>query len=526
MKEASDLNQTDKDSPEKDHQKGGLPLDRRNFVKTTLATAAAITVVPSYVLGGPRHVAPSDKVNVAYIGLGTQGLREMKDLLKLPDVQVTAVCDAQKKATDYYDWGPTSLRDMIREMTGQPNWNTGGNNTIPGGLENGQQLVDGYYANQKGNKAYKACKAYTDFRELFDKEQVDAVKIMTSDHVHGLIAMAALKRGIPTTMHKPISNRLLEGKKVIDFAKKTDVVTHLIPWDNNGNMEQVMTWINNGSIGTLKEVHNWSYRPVWPQYAQMPPDKPKIPEGFDWDLWLGPEAMRPYHPHYTNMVFRGWYDFGGGSMADMGHYSLWSVFNALGLESPTLIEPNYSSVYDIENNTSAAKIRNDFAFPHASSVRFRYPESKTMPAIDLFWYDGGMRPQTPKEFYEKDIEFPAEGMMFVGDKGIIMTPEFLLRDPYLLSGDVKGARDVSPAQGAVKLPGIRRFIDGVKSGEQIDGSFRQAWPITEAVNLYAAALRAGKPLKYDASQLKITNNQEANTYLDREYRRGWELDKI
>ncbi len=116
--------------------------------------------------------------------------------------------------------------------------------------------------------------------------------------------------------------------------------------------------------------------------------------------------------------------------------------------------------------------------------------------------------------------------MFVGDKGIIMTSEFLVREPYLLSGEVKKAIDVSPANGAVKMPGIRRFIDGVKSKTQIDGSFRQAGPITEAVNLYAAALRAEKTLKYDASKQKITNDAEANKYLDREYRQGWELDKI
>jgi hypothetical protein len=131
-------------------------------------------------------------------------------------------------------------------------------------------------------------------------------------------------------MHKPIANRLVEGKTVCDFAKKSDVVTHLIAWDLNGNTDQIMAWINGGSIGNLKEVHNWSYRPVWPQYGKMPTNRPPLPDGFDWDVWLGPEADRPYHPHYTNMTFRGWYDFGGGSMADMGHYSLWCVFQCPG----------------------------------------------------------------------------------------------------------------------------------------------------------------------------------------------------
>lgn len=213
-------------------------------------------------------------------------------------------------------------------------------------------------------------------------------------------------------------------------------------------------------------------------------------------------------------------------MADMGHYSLWTVFNALGLESPTIIEPNLSHVCIMKDNTTAFKIQNDFSFPYASSMRFKYPAKADRPAVDLVWYDGGMRPPTPNEFYERNIEFPSEGMMFVGDKGIIMSSQFLVREPYLLSGEVKAAQDVPPASGATKQPGIQKFIDGVKAGTQVEGSFREAWPITEAVNLYAVALRAGKTLKYDAAQLKITNDDAANDYLDREYRKGWEIDKM
>lgn len=514
-------------TPDQDSKNSNHSIDRRTFIGGVATAALGITLIPRHVLGGRGFVAPSDKINMAYIGCGTQGLREMIDLLEQPDVHITSVCDPQQKAINYYDWGPTSLRDDIRQTIGKPGWNTGGNNTIPGGRDNAKELVEGFYAHQRSDRKYKGCRTYADFRELFEKEtDIDAVKIMTTDHVHGIIAMAALNRNIAVTMHKPIANRLIEGKKVIDTALKSDAVTHLIAWDSNGNMDQIMAWINGGSIGTLKEIHNWSYRPVWPQYAQIPKDKPAIPEGFDWDLWLGPESERAYHPHYTNMVFRGWYDFGGGSMADMGHYSLWCVFNALELENPIIVEPNFSHVCDLDENATAYKIQNDFAFPFASTVRFKYPAKGNRPAVDLVWYEGGMRPPTPKEFYDRNIEFPSEGMMFVGDKGIIMSSEFLVREPYLLSGDVKAARDVPPAAGATKQPGNQRFIEGIKTGTQIDGSFRQAWPITEAVNLYAAALRSGKTLKYDASQLKITNEEDANKYLDREYRKGWEINKI
>lgn len=507
-------------------EKSSKNINRRKFIGGVATVAAGLTVVPRHVLGGTGFVAPSDKINVAYIGLGTQGLRQLPDIIQLPEVQVTAVCDPQRKAINYYDWSPTGLRDEMRKLIGKPNWNTGGNNNVPGGLDNGKEIVDLYYEKVTGKK-YN-CKAYTDFRELFEKEKgLDAVQVMTPDHLHGIICAAAIKRNIGVSVHKPLSNRLIEGRNVYEMAMKSNVTTHLQPWDSNGeDMPKIMEWINSGAIGTLKEVHNWSFRPVWPQYAKIPTDKPKIPEGFEWDLWLGPEAVRPYHPHYTNMVFRGWYDFGGGSMADMGHYSLWTVFEALKLGRPTIIEPNFSSVCDIDDKGAAFKIRNDFSFPFASTVRFKYPAFEGRPAIDLVWYDGGMRPPVLKEFYDQGVDFPSEGMMFVGDKDIILTRGFHAENPYLLSKGVKETQEVSAAAGAVKIPGIKRFIDGVKAGKQIDGGFRQAWPITEAVNLYAAALRSGKMLKYDADAMKITNDEKANEYLKRNYRKGWRLDEI
>ncbi len=502
-------------------------IDRRKFIGGMTAATVGMTIVPSHVLGGPNHIAPSDKINVAYIGLGTQGLRQLPAMLEIPEVQVTAVCDPQRKALGYLDWGPTSLRDRMREFIGNPKWDTGGNNAIPGGLDNGKEIVEAYYAHARSDTKYNGCKAYTDFRELFAKEpDLDAVQVMTTDHAHGVIAAAALRRNISVTMHKPIANRLVEGKKVIDMAHQSDAITQLLAWESNGNMDQIMAWIKGGAIGELKEVHNWSFRPVWPQYATLPTDTPKIPEGFDWDIWLGPEAERAYHPHYTNMVFRGWYDFGGGSMADMGHYSLWCVFNALKLEKPTIIEPCLNHVCGLNEDGSAFKVYNDFSFPFASTVRFKYPAIKDRPAVDLIWYDGGMRPPVPQEFYDKGVEFPSEGMMFKGDKGIIMSSAFLVREPYLLSGDVKVTEEVSPSDGNKKVPGVQRFIEGIRNNEQIEGNFRQAWPITEAVNLYATALRANKTIHYDGDQMKVTNDEKANSYLDRVYRPGWKLEDM
>ena len=335
--------------------------------------------------------------------------------------------------------------------------------------------------------------------------------------------MAALKRGKHLTIHKPIANRLIEGKQVIDMAKKTNLTTHLIAWDSNGKMDKVMEWINSGAIGTLKEVHNWTNRPVWPQYPTLPTDTPPVPAGLNWDLWLGPESERPYHPNYTNMVFRGWYDFGGGSMADMGHYSLWTVFNALQLESPTVIEPNRSHFCDF-NEMIPFRVNNNFSFPMASQVRFKFPAKGDRPEVELSWYDGGMRPPVPEELVKQNKSLPQEGMMFVGDAGKILSG-FHVDNPQIISGKRAGeaSKDVEE-DGNSNIP--QNFIDGIKAGKQCPGSLRDAWPLTEAINLYAVALRTGKTLYYDSANLKITNVEEANAYLTREYRKGWELNSI
>jgi hypothetical protein len=505
----------------------GNSMNRRKFVELTTSAAMAFTIVPRHVLG-KGYVPPSDKITLAYIGVGTQGIRELLPLLAVPEIQVVAVCDPNKEAIGYRDWGTTYLRDEIRKAIKNPNWTPGGEGVIPGGRDTGKDIVDSYYANVHPEQKYKGCTAYADARELLDKEKdLDAVKIMTPDHLHGVLSMAAMKRGKHVLVHKPLSNRLLEGKKVIETARNNSkVITHLIPWDYNGSMDQVMAWINGGVIGKLTEVHNWTNRPVWPQYPELPTDKPPVPQGFDWDLWLGPEVDRPYSPNYTNMVFRGWYDFGGGSMADMGHYSLWTVFNALQLTSPTVVEPHRSHFCDFKGAVPF-RVNNDFSFPMASTVRFTYPANDNRGPIDLYWYDGGMRPKIPEELSNESKELPEEGMMFIGDSGKILAG-FNIQNPKIISGkktdNPSNANNNNDEQKAAKA--LSLFVNAVKTGKQYPGNFSDAEYITEAVNLYAVALRANRLLKYDASNQKITNVPEANKYLSRDYRKGWEPNNI
>jgi len=290
-------------------------------------------------------------------------------------------------------------------------------------------------------------------------------------------------------------------------------------------MDKVMAWIHDGAIGRLRAVHNWTNRPVWPQYATLPVDRPAVPDGFNWDLWLGPEAERPYHPNYTHMVFRGWYDFGGGSMADMGHYSLWTVFNALELSGPTLIEPMASHHVDFDGST-IARGRNDYSFPDASIVRFRYPASGSRPEVDLIWYEGGMRPPTPEELERDGRELPAEGMMFTGDKGAIVAG-FRVENPRLLSDRSPEPVRERPRRERNELsPGLTQWVEACKGGRPSPGSFTGAGAISEAVNLYAVALRTQQKLRWDAAAGKITSPAEANKYLSREYRTGWDPQNI
>jgi hypothetical protein len=267
---------------------------------------------------------------------------------------------------------------------------------------------------------------------------------------------------------------------------------------------------------------------MWPQYATLPAGTPPAPQGFDWDLWLGPEAERPYHPDYTHMVFRGWYDFGGGSLADMGHYSLWTVFRALELGTPLSVDPMLSHQC-IFNGNVAVTVKNDFSYPIASVVRFKFSAKAERPAVDLIWYEGGMRPATPEELNEDKKELPIEGMMFVGDKGKILAG-FRVENPRLIpERKMAGFPAPAPApprqEGANRelSPGLKQWIACCRGGSQSPGSFLHAGSISDAMGLYAAALRSRQRVVFDADTTSITNNATADRYLSREYRKGFEL---
>ena len=278
-------------------------MTRRQFVGTT-AAATAFTVVPRHVLGGPGFTAPSDKLNIAYIGCGTQGIKEMASLLKQEDIQITTVCDPNKYTTNYVDWSPNGIRDIIRRTLDEPEWGAAIKG-IPGGRDVGQMFAQQYYAKKSGTGSYEGVSSYIDYRELLEKETgIDAVKIMTPDHLHAAVAIASMKKGKHVVIHKPIANRMKEALKSIETARETGARSHLLAWSEISGLGVTLDWIKQGHIGELKEIHNWSSRPMWPQWTSNPEETPAIPDGFDWQLWLGPVPDRPYHPNYTHAVFR------------------------------------------------------------------------------------------------------------------------------------------------------------------------------------------------------------------------------
>jgi len=494
-------------------------MNRRKFVGSAVASGV-ITIVPRHVLGGTEYVAPSDKITLAHIGMGTQGFRELGDLLAEPEIQIVAVCDPNADSNDYVEWGKHSIRNTIRRYLGKPTWREN-QDGCPGGREVGREVVDAYYSNQRSSENFKACSAYADFRELLEKEKdLDAVKVMTPDHLHAAVSIAAMNRGKHVLMHKPIANRLYEGRLVLETARKAKVASHLLAYGSGAGNGLIAERVKDGVIGPLREVHNWTNRPVWPQYTEIPTDKPPVPKGLDWDLWLGPAVDRPFHPHYTHTVFRGWYDFGGGSMADMGIYSLWPVFTALGLDAPLSAEAWATHTCSIVDGVSRTA-GNDFSYPTACTIRLEFAARNGGPAMGLFWYDGGMKPRLPGEVETHDVEMPREGILFVGDGGAIMAG-FHGQSPRLFA---KGKSEALPLDGRQRGRGARHspWLQAVKGGAPSPGSFLNAGPITDAVNLGTVALRTGRKVLFDSENMKITNVVGANKYVHREYRKGWEL---
>lgn len=495
-------------------------LTRRRFLASTGVAAAAVSLAPRQVLGGARHVPPSERIQIAYIGCGTQGLRQLMPLLENQGVRVVAVCDPNRRSDDYPEWGRQEVNDKVRKFLKDPGWAR----EAQGGLcgrEVGEALVNRYYGREGG--AAKECRAYGDYRELLEAEpDLDAVYNMTPEHHHGVVAARALRKGKHVITHKPLANVLQEARSVRDLARQAGAATHLYCAASVTTAPAIREWIESGVIGPVREVHNWSSRPFWPQgMVRAPAEQPPPPQGLDWNLWLGPAAERPYHPAYSHAVFRGWYDFGTGALGDMGHYSLHQVFEILQLGFPVSVEATRSQYWEIQDFTWHKQV-NTVSYPRASLITWEFPARDGRPDVRLHWYDGGLRPPTPPELEQDGEAMPEEGLLFIGDNGKLLA-DFTAGNPRLLPQARMRAFTPPPPKYPRPASELDQFLSACRGGAESDASFERAYPFAETILLGTIAPRVNQKLKWDSAAFEFTQSPEANRLKTRTNRPGWEL---
>lgn len=488
-------------------------VSRRAFLGGAATAAAAFTIVPRHVLGGPGHVPPSDMLNLACVGVGAQGTRVMMDFLKEKDVRVVSVCDVNQESSDYSEWGKNEIRDTEREVLGDANWGTNWNGPTCG-REPAKRLVNAYYAKNGRTGTGSGCTAYNDFRELLDKEAgVDAVFVGTTDHWHALVSVTAMTKGKHVFCQKPMTHSITEARRMAQVKSKTKVATQVAIMNEASEATRLLCeWVWGGEIGPVREVHNWSSRPFWPQGIDRPAETQPVPSGLDWDLWLGPAPVRPFSHIYLPFVWRGWFDFGCGAIGDMGNYSFDTIFRVLKLGPPQSVEASSTKPYPE-------------TFPAASIIHFYFPEREGMPPVSVHWYDGGMAPARPSGLPDDYVMTGEdhEGLVFVGDQGILMCG-FTGENPRLLPAS-KMKDFAPPAKTLPRSAGAyREWIDACKGGATPPGAnFEFESPIVETILLGNIALRVPKKLDWDSANLKVTNASEANQYVDFAYRGGWKL---
>lgn len=461
-------------------------ISRREFMGAA-AAATAFTFVPRFVLGGPRYIPPSEKTTLACIGMGGQGHVNLFNLLQFEQVQVVAVCDVNRESSGYISWYWMEGREQKTA-----------------GREPARRLVDDHYARLKGKGQYSVCRAYSDYRELLATEDVDAVMVATPDHTHAVITMAALKKRKHVYCEKPLTWSVREARMVTEEAKRAGVATQL---GNQGQASEedrlVREIITDGAIGHVREVQVaigprfWH----WPTMLGRPTDTPPVPDGLDWDLWLGPAHERPYHPEYHPWTWRNWWDFGTGQLGDLGCHKLSTVFKALKLTHPVSVE------------ASSTKIFPD-VYPLGVIARYEFAARGGLPPVKLNWYDGGLKPPRPEEL---EPGRQMSGVIYVGENGKMMG--------HLLIPESRRKAYGRPSKTLPRSPGhYKEWVDACRGGPAPGSNFVDySGLLTETCLLGNVALRSGRKLHWDGPNFKITNVPEADEYLKREYREGWTL---
>jgi predicted dehydrogenase len=452
-----------------------LRLNRRKFLASS-AAAGAFMVLPRHVLGRQGQAGPNSQLNIAGIGIGGQG---GEDLHHVSSENIVALCDV--------DWD---------------------------------------YAARTFAK-YPNAKRYKDFREMLDKEKnIDAVVVGTPDHLHAIVSVTAMRAGKHVYCEKPLTRTVREARTVAKVARETKVATQMgnqgMAFEGNRLINE---WLWDGAIGPVREVHVWSDRPThsgklplwWPQGIERPKDTPPAPETMDWNLWLGPAPVRPYHPAYAPFKWRGWWDFGSGGLGDMGIHNIAPVFSALKLGAPETIQGSSTPVFPD-------------TVPVACMVQYQFPARGDMPPVKLHWYDGGLLPERPAELGGLGELDPEDGILFIGDKGKMLVKGWGGAHPRLLPESLdkeyqRPPKTLPRAVGPDEEHWHRQeWIQACKTGSATRSNFGFAGPLTEAVLLGSICIHnGGDKLIWDSENMKFTNDSDANQYLDYDHREGWRL---
>jgi len=450
------------------------PINRRHFIGAT-AAASLFQIVPRHVLGGPGYTAPSEKLNIAGVGIGGMG---GSNLRRCEKENIVALCD-----------------------------------------------VDHNYAAPVFER-YPKAKVYTDYREMFDKQKdIDAVVIATPDHTHAVITMRAMEAGKHVFCQKPLTHTVHEARAITQAAKRYKVQTQM---GNQGHSSEhirlLKEWLEDGAIGDVREVHAWTDRPVggqvWSTFAVKAKslERPAIPASLDWDLWLGPAPFRHYHPDYHPKTWRAWIDFGTGPLGDMGCHILDPAFWALELGAPDKI--NASTTHWEEDVSSQT-------FPRASIVRYDFPARGKKPPVKLTWYYGRLLPPRPDSL-EPDRELPKSGAIIYGDKGAILHGSHGASSVRLFPESKMKAykmpkKTYPRIQGDHEADWIRACKEG-PDGTPASSSFEYGGALTEMVLLGMAAIQMkDQNLYWNSRKMEFTNNAEANALINPPYRDGWKL---
>jgi predicted dehydrogenase len=436
-------------------------ISRRDFMGAA-AAAAAFTIVPRHVLGGSGNTSPSEKLNIAGIGVGGRG---EGDIGEVSSENIVALCDVD-----------------FRHAAGT-------------------------------FKKYPKARQYSDFRKMLDKENknIDAVVVATPDHTHAVAAMKAIRMGKHVYCEKPLAHDIFEVRKLTEAAREHKVATQL---GNQGQAREetrlVCEFIWDGAIGPVREVHSWCNRPISPRGMDRPKETPQVPETLSWDLWLGTAPERPYHPCYLPFNWRGWWDFGTGVLGDIGCHQFAPIFRALKLGYPASVEASTSGV-----NSETA--------PLASIVRYEFPARGDMPAVKLTWYDGGLMPPRPAELEDGRRYGGPDSNLYVGDKGKMLNHRLI---PEARMKEYKKPPATLPRSPGHHKEWLLACKGGSPAGSNFEVSGPMAEVVllgNIAVRMGQTLYEKGLKLYYDGPNMRITNMPEANKYIRREYRKGWTL---